>query len=141
MQKPYSNTVGNTFYQKVGSLFFAVAMVDGSIHNKEIEKLKSVVREKWLPLDDITDEYGTDAAYQIEIVFDWLLEYEKTSAECFIDFIDFYKEHMTIFSNGVKGLILETANAIAYSFSGKNKAELVLLGKLQLLFTDSSGKD
>ena len=141
MQKSYSNTVGNTFYQKVGSLFFAVAMVDGAVHNKEIDKLKSLVREKWLPLDDITDEYGTDAAFQIEIVFDWLLEYEKKSAECFADFTDFYKEHKAIFSKGVKVLILETADAIAYSFSGKNKAELVLLGKLQLLFTDSSSKD
>lgn len=134
MQKSYSNTVGNKFYQKVGSLFFAVAMADGSVHSKEVDKLKSVVREKWLPLDDIEDEYGTDAAFQIEIVFDWLLENEKTSAECFSSFTEFYKEHTVVFSEKVKALIFETANAIAYSFSGKNKAELIVLGKLHLLF-------
>lgn len=134
MQKSYSNTVGNKFYQKVGSLFFAVAMADGSVHSKEVDKLKSLVREKWLPLDDIEDEYGTDAAFQIEIVFDWLLENEKTSAECFTEFTDFYKEHFTIFPDKVKTLVFETANAIAYSFSGKNKAELIVLGKLHLLF-------
>lgn len=140
MQKSYSNTVGNKFYQKVGSLFFAVAMSDGSVHNKEVDKLKSVVREKWLPLDDIEDEYGTDAAFQIEIVFDWLLENEKTSAECFDSFTEFYKDHKVVFTNKVKTLIFETANAIAYSFSGKNKAELVLLGKLYLLFQSKETK-
>lgn len=134
MQKSYANTVGNKFYQKVGKLFFAVAMVDGSVHTKEVDKLKSLVREKWLPLDDIEDEYGTDAAFQIEIVFDWLLENENTSAECYTDFTDFYKEHPTVFSDKVKTLVFETANSIAYSFSGKNKAELVLLAKLHLLF-------
>lgn len=140
MHKPYSNTVGNKFYQKVGNLFFAVAMADGSVHRKEVDKLKSFVTEKWLPLDDIEDEFGTDAAYQVEIVFDWLVENEKTSAECFTDFTDFYKEHKNVFSDKVKALVFETANAIAYSFSGKNKAELVLLGKLQLLFHSEETK-
>lgn len=134
MKTSYSNTTGNKFYQKVGRLFFAVAMVDGSVHIKEIDKLKTIVRDKWLSLDDIEDEYGTDSAFQIEIVFDWLLEYEKTSDECFEDFIAFYKEHKIIFTDKIKSLIFETANAIAYSFSGKNKAELILLGKLHLLF-------
>lgn len=134
MQKSYSNTVGNKFYQNVGSLFFAIAMADGSVHSKEVDKLKSLVREKWLPLDDIEDEYGTDAAFQIEVVFDWLLENEKISNECFTSFTDFYKEHKVVFTKKIKALIFETANAIAYSFSGNNKAELIVLGKLHLLF-------
>ena len=138
MQKSYSNTVGNKFYQKVGNLFFAVAMADGSVHSKEVDKLKSLVRELWLPLDEILDEYGTDAAFQIEIVFDWLLENEKTSAECYTSFTEFYKEHTVVFSQKIKILIYETANAIANSFSGKNKGELMLLGKLQLLFQPAS---
>ena len=134
MQKSYSNTIGNKFYQKVGGLFFAIAMADGSVHNKEIEKLKTLVIEKWLPLDEIEDEFGTDAAFQIEIIFNWLLENEKTSEECFLNFTTFYKEHKAIFSDKIKVLIFDTSNEIANSFSGKNKSELVLLGKLQLLF-------
>lgn len=134
MKASYSNTVGNTFYQKLGSLFFAVAMADGSVHTKEVDKLKSILREKWLPLDSIEDEYGTDSAFQIEIIFDWLLENEKTSFECFEDFTRFYKEHTRIFSDKVKAHIMETAGSIASSFAGKNKSELVLLAKLQLLF-------
>lgn len=140
MKTSYSNTVANKFYQKIGSLFFAVAMADGSVHTKEIDKLKLQIREKWLPLDDVEDEYGTDSAFQIEIVFDWLLEYEKTSTECFADFTTFYKNHKVVFSKKIKALIFETANAIAYSFSGKNKAELIVLGKLQLLFQSEETK-
>ena len=141
MQKSYSNIIGNTFYQKIGSLFFAVAMANGSVHSNEVDKLKALVREKWLPLDDIEDEYGTDAAFQIEIVFDWLLENEKKSSECFASFTAFYKEHKVIFSEKVKGLIFDTANAIAYSFSGKNKAELIFLGNLHLLFQSEAKHD
>lgn len=140
MQKSYSNAIGNIFYQKIGHLFFAVAMADGSVHSQEVDKLKSVVREKWLPLDDIEDEYGTDAAFQIEIVFDWLLENEKTSDECFTNFVAFYNEHSVVFSEKVKALVFETANAIAYSFSAKNKAEVLFLGKLHLLFQSEETK-
>ncbi len=135
MKRPYSNALGKNFYQKTGSLFFAFANVDGTVHAKEVAILKSMIREKWLPLDDIEDDYGTDAAFQIEIVFDWLMEEDKTSDACFDEFIDFYKAHTSIFTEPIKKLIFETSSAIANSFSGKNKAELVLLGKLRLLFT------
>jgi len=135
MKKSYSNALGKVFYQKTGSLFFAFANADGTVHAKEAAILKSLVREKWLSLDTIEDDYGTDAAFQIEIVFDWLLEEDKKSTDCFTDFTDFYKEHTSVFTEPIKDLIFETASAIANAFSGKNKSELVLLGKLRLLFT------
>jgi hypothetical protein len=131
----YSNSQSKKFYEKTGSLFFAFAIADGVVHQKEIDVLKGLIREKWLPLDGAEDEYGTDAAYQIEIVFDWLLDQDKKSEACFLDFEEFYKGHRSLFTKNVKDLILETAGAIAHSFSGKNKAELVLLGKLSLLFS------
>lgn len=135
MKRPYSDALGKNFYQKTGSLFFAFANADGTVHAKEVAVLKNMIREKWLPLDDIEDDYGTDAAFQIEIVFDWLMEADKKSKDCFDDFSEFYKEHTSLFSESIKNLIFETSSAIANSFSGKNKAELVLLGKLRLLFT------
>ncbi len=135
MKKPYSNTLGKSFYQKTGSLFFAFANADGTVHPKEVAILKRLVKEMWLPLDDIEDDYGTDAAFQIEIVFDWLMEEDKESESCFDEFSNFYKEHKSMFTEPIKKLIFETSSAIANSFSGKNKAELMLLGKLSLLFT------
>lgn len=129
-----SPEISNTFYQKVGCLFYAIAMADRTVHVKELDTLKKIVREKWLSLDKTEDEFGTDSAFQIEIVFDWLLEYEKESRDCFDEFVDFYHEHPSIFTKKVKALIYDTANAIAGAFSGKNKSELMLLGKLELLF-------
>ena len=126
--------VGEHFYENLGKLFYAVAVVDSRIQRQEIDKLRSFVRKYWLEVDDLEDVYGTDAAFQIESVFDWLVDNEKDGDDCFEDFRAFYKDHGSVFNAFIKVLILDTANAIANSFSGKNKAELVMLGKLELLF-------
>ncbi len=123
----------NELYENLGKLFYAIAISDGSVHVKEWDKLKEIVKADWLYVDKFTDRYGTDAANQIEIVFDGLMEYEKTSKECFQEFKDFYKEHPHAFSKEIKSLVKKTANAIAASFAGKNKSELIMLSKLELL--------
>lgn len=129
-----SQKIGIKFYENLGKLFYSVAMIDGAVHIKELDKLKELVLEDWLPVDTIEDAYKTDAAYQITSVFDWLLEYEKSSDYCFKTFIAFYKEHTALFTNEIKSLIMQTANAIATSYAQKNKSELVILAKLRLLF-------
>ena len=123
----------NGLYQNLGKLFYAMAISDGNVHIKEWEKVKEIVKEDWLYVDDFTDRYGTDAANQIEIVFDWLLEYEKSSEECFEEFKEFYTAHPHAFTKEIKSLTGKTANAIANAFSGRNKSELVLLAKINLL--------
>lgn len=125
--------VGKKFYENLGKLFYAVAIADLKVHKKEIDKLRGFIRKYWLDVDELEDEYGTDAAFQIESVFDWLVENGNKSEICFGEFQDYYKENGAIFSPFIKVLILDTAHAIANSFSGKNKSELILLGKLELL--------
>ncbi|NGY36599.1 hypothetical protein FQU23_003625 [Flavobacterium sp. XN-5] len=49
-------------------------MVDKTVQKEEIEKLKELVQKEWLPVEDSSDIFGSDSAYQIEIVFDWLVE-------------------------------------------------------------------
>ncbi|GMN11743.1 hypothetical protein MTsPCn9_29260 [Croceitalea sp. MTPC9] len=131
-----SQKVGIELYENLGKMFYAVAMTDGSVHIKELDKLKEIVRESWLKVDDIEDRYHVDAAYQIETVFDWLLEYDKESEECFDDFVEFYADHKQLFPEHIKNLIKETAGAIANSYSGKNKSELIIIAKIELLFKD-----
>ena len=126
---------GKEFYQNLGKLFYAVAMADHSVHVKEIDKLREIVKDHWLDVDDIEDEFGTDAAFQIETVFDWLLEYEKNSEECYEEFESFYNDHKILFTENVKQLAMATSRAIASSYWGNNKAELIVIGRLQLLFT------
>jgi hypothetical protein len=131
-----SRKVGIGLYENLGKLFYAVAIADGTVKVKEIDKLKEIIRKSWLDLDAVEDRYHTDEAYQIETVFDWALEYQMTGKQSFEDFADFYMEHRELFSDPIKKLIRETANGIAHSFAGKNKPELVILARLELLLRD-----
>ncbi|WP_222983868.1 hypothetical protein [Flagellimonas meishanensis] len=131
-----SEKIGNEFYQNLGKLFYAVAMADKQVRPSEVERLRKYVRQHWLEVDNFEDEFQTDSAYQIETVFDWLEEEEKDGKDYFKDFKDFYKAHPEKFNAQVKSLIVRTAEAIASSFAGKNKSELVLIFKLKQLFNN-----
>jgi len=121
------------FYQKIGELFYAVAASDKVVRKAEYDALKELVRLEWSKLDHTKDEFDTDAVYQMEIVFDWF-DYERMGAdECFNNFENYVKENPELFTPDRNKLIVNTANAIASSFSGKNKAELILLAKLKML--------
>jgi hypothetical protein len=127
------NRMTITFYQNLGKLFYAIAVSDGNVRPVEFEKLKTFVKTQWLDVDDLEDAFGVDAAYQIEIVFDWLNNDEELDFKaCFNDFINYKKNQSHLFTEDVRRLILKTASAIAYSFSSINKSELILLAKLDL---------
>ncbi|TKB99134.1 hypothetical protein [Pedobacter cryophilus] len=120
-------------YQSIGKLCYAIAAIDRSVKEQEIDALKQIVRKEWLSVDDFEDEFGTDAAYQMEVVFDWLLEHSPSATNCFKDFEDFKMEHQQLFKPKLSQLIMKTAESIAAAFANKNKSELVLLSELQLL--------
>jgi hypothetical protein len=132
--KPSTRTM-LSFYRQLGKLFYSVATADKTIRAEEVERLKQIVKSEWLPLENSVDAFGSDSAFQIEIVFDWLLENEWDRGTVIPDFKHFRIEHESLFTDRVKQLILKTAHAIADAFSGKNKSELVLIGQLQLILT------
>ena len=119
------------FYQQLGKLFFSVASVDKTVREEEIAQLKEIVKKEWLPLENSLSEFGDDAAYQIEIVFDWLVENDWNMGRIVPDFEIFKKEHPHLFTSQINDLILKTAKAITNSFSGKNKSESVLIDQLR----------
>ena len=123
--------IEHKFYQILGKLFYAVAMADRNVRPIEVEKLREDVRKYWLDVDDVEDEFGTDAAYQIEIVFDWLQQEEKEAGSYWNEFEHFYREHPSKFNMPIKQLIWRTADDIAASYAHKNKSELILLAKLK----------
>ncbi|WP_421811278.1 hypothetical protein [Flagellimonas sp.] len=129
-----SEKIGNEFYQSLGKLFYYVAIADHQVRPIEIKRLRKYVRQHWLDVDDVEDEFHTDAAYQIEIVFDWLNGEEKDGEEYFKEFKEFYKEHHEKFPENIKELIVETAESIAKSFAGKNRSEMLAIFKLKQLF-------
>lgn len=121
------------FYQNLGKLFYAIAASDKVVRKIEHARLKEIVKKEWLSVDDFEDDFHTDAAYQIEVVFDWLYNEEKLDAErWFTGFLEFKNNHEQLFNDDVKKLILKTSESIASSFSGKNKSELIMLAKLNL---------
>lgn len=121
-----------SFYQNLGKLFYAIAASDKIVRIAEYETLRETVKNKWKQLDDFEDEFHTDAALQIEIVFDWL-DYKALSAQqCYNEFVTFKNDNNSLFSEKRKQLLWETSNAIANAFSGKNKSEIIMLTKLKL---------
>ncbi len=124
----------NGMYQNLGKLFYAIAMADKNVRPKEVTALQEAVRKQWLDVDDVEDEFGTDAAYQIEIVFDWLQNEESDGDTYFREFQDFFRENRSLFTKRICEQTYKTARAIAVSFAGANKSELILLSKLKMLF-------
>lgn len=121
------------FYQNLGRLFYAIAAADSVVRKEEIASVKEIVRNEWLKRDDVVDDFGSDAAFQIEIIFDWMDANKPDAQSAFLTFSEFYTLHTELFSEEVKKMILQAAREIASSFKGKNKSELVMLAKLQTL--------
>lgn len=123
-------------YTNLGFLFYSVAAGDGNVHATEVDELKRVVKEKWLPLEESRDVFGTDSAHYISMSFDHATANVLSADEAFHRFADAYKENEKRFDRELKKLVLETASAIADAFGHKNKAELTKLARIQTLFRD-----
>lgn len=130
-----SKNMGIEFYQHLGKLFYAIAAADKVVRKSEYDSLRKIVKSEWIKTGTTEDDFGVNATYQIEIVFDWLdYEEELNADECFEQFEMYYKENTSVFTDSLKDLIWDTANTIAGAFSGKNKSELMMLGRLKLVF-------
>ena len=64
MKLSKKQSLNEEFYSSIGKLFYAVAASDKVVRAEEIRTLKELVKEKWVPVDNATDEYGTDEAYK-----------------------------------------------------------------------------
>ena len=129
----YSEEIDNKLYKNLGKLFYAVAWADKKVNPVEANKLKECVRKYWLLVNGVDGGFGIDVAYQIEVVFDRLEREKKEGTICFQEFIDFFREHPQKFNQDIKQLIWKTADEIAFSFSNKNKSELIILSRLKIL--------
>ncbi|MBP6181978.1 hypothetical protein [Flavobacterium sp.] len=130
--KPSHQTM-TRLYEHLGKVFYCIAAIDKTIRKEEIAQLKEIVKTEWLPLENTFNEFGDDTAYEIEIVFDWLIANTWDTEQVIPDFKIFRKEHDHLFTPEVIILILKTANAIANSFLEKNKSEHVFISQLSAI--------
>ncbi|WP_054850756.1 hypothetical protein [Olleya sp. ITB9] len=116
----------NKLSQNLGKLFYAIATVDGTLSEIETETLKQKVSDNWVfseSNEDIIDAF---------IWFSKNKEYE--SEESYNSFIKYKQANETLFTKTLKKAIIAVAINIASSFSKTNKAELMLLAKLEIEF-------
>ncbi|MDJ1470935.1 hypothetical protein QNI19_34850 [Cytophagaceae bacterium DM2B3-1] len=119
-----------TFYQRLAYLYYAIAKADEKIVPEEIARVREIVRKEWVSLETTEDEFGSDAAFQIEIAFDWLVEQKPSAEKALEKFEHFVEEHPDFLTRKLKQRILDTSTSIADSFHGTNKLEERLLERL-----------
>ncbi len=122
-----------TFYQRLAYLYYAVAKADEKIAPEEIAKVREVVKTDWLSLEQSEDAFGTDAAHQREIAFDWLLDQKPSAEKALEKFAHFVSENPDFLNAKLNKRILRTATAIAEAFHGTNKQEANMLAKIEAL--------
>lgn len=119
-------------YMELGKLFYYLSSADGRIAKAEKESLQKLINEKWKPIEDSVDRFGSDRAYLIDFAFEF--EEEKSVSENNLESFEmFYKQNKTNFTPEIKSNILQTAAAIAESYRGKNKKETEIIDKLSHL--------
>ncbi|GAK94708.1 hypothetical protein JCM19298_283 [Nonlabens ulvanivorans] len=129
--KPNIKTT-QAFYHNLGKLFYAIAFSDKKVSPEEFKVLQEYVESYWLPYDDLTDIFGSDAAHLIEVVFEGVHFFDESADDMYNAFITYKNEQPHLYNDQVSRLILETARAIAYSFAQVNKSELIILNKLEM---------
>ncbi len=122
------------FYSEVGKLLYALAKTDGSISKKEIKAIHKLVLKDLVPLENSTDEFGTDSAFYVEMEFDFLNENFYDPDVAFNSFISYVENHYTAFDSHVKEVVLNVAETLIKSFHETNIQDHNYLIKLRETF-------
>lgn len=124
--------LAHRFYQNLGKLFYAIAAVDGSVRAEELDRLNKIVEREWQSINLIANVKLKDE-HSIVNTFKWLHDDNEYNAEvCYNSFIAFKNSNEALFTSEINSLILKTARTIAAAFSKVNKAELILLARLDI---------
>jgi hypothetical protein len=122
------------FYHAIGKLIYSLAASDKRVAPQETDKMKELVAQQWLSLDDSTDPLGMDNAHIISISYELAMDEGMGAEEAFEEFREYYRSHQGMFTDKVKAAIPDTLKKVALAYNQANKAELVTISKLQFLF-------
>ena len=116
--------IESTFYKNISKLFYAFMAIDKHVRKEEYRACIQQLKETWPEKEGVVS---------IEQQLKKLIVNKENAMHCFLDFESYYKSHHFLFSTIFKKSIKNTAGIIASAFGSKNKSELILLAKLQLL--------
>ena len=122
-------------YSGLGFLFYCIAASDGRVAPAEEQRLKQLIKDKWLPLENSRDEFGTDAGHYIGIAFEYAVAQGVEVDAAWDRFVETHREHRALFTPDVVELVRGTAADVASAFAGTNKNEHVRLAKLHGVLT------
>ncbi|MDR9487491.1 hypothetical protein [Salibacter sp.] len=119
------------FYAELGKLLYAVAKSDGKVAEKERKAMHEKVVKDLVPVENSTDEFGTDSAFYVEMQFESCQEQSADPETCFIDFISYVDDHHSAFDAKLRRATVEIADAVAGAFYNTNSKERDMLERLK----------
>ncbi len=125
-----NTTLNTSLFENLGKVFYAVATADRNLHENETARLKAEIEKYWKPK---FAEAPYSMAYYIWHAFERSRSSKIAAEKAFDEFALYFKNEPGHFTQEIRDLIMDTANAIAAAYADKNKSELILLAKLQLL--------
>ncbi len=120
-----------TFYSEIGKLMYSIARADGIVTSTEYQKLRDIVRQKLVPQEPNTDQFGTDAAYYAEIEFDILLDQKPSTESCLDSFIGYVLMHHESLDDLHKSMLKKLLDEIASVYKGSHTKEIAMLKDLK----------
>lgn len=125
------------FYSEVGKLLYALAKADGNITEEEIKAIHKLVLNDLVPLEDSTDEFGTDSAFYVEMEFDYLNENFYDPDVAFDSFVEYVEEHYTAFDDNLKQAVYRVAETLTNSFHETNIKDHRIIIKLKKMLLEN----
>lgn len=126
------------FYTNLGLLFYAIAAIDNMVREEEVLSIKNNIQAKWKELDNYKEgEEPLDAIALTMTAAELAYKKHLDPEACFSRFVTFKKANEDLFTIERNKVIWNIANLIANSFSGVNKAELILIHKLKKVLQHS----
>lgn len=124
--------IDKQFCDNLGKLLYAIALCDKSIDKIEYDTIREVTGSLKEVLLNVGIQENIDIDYHVSSAFNTLYLDSYDVQTSFEDFLNYKRQNEDLFSESLSKIILEIANKVASSFSGRNKSELIMLAQLSI---------
>lgn len=117
----------------IGFIVYAVASADKHVSPEEKQIVHEIINENWEIVADHEDPFGVRALDFIDKMMVVLDEKKVDSEKAFSLFKEVFEANRNLFTPGMNNFIVTICIKTAAAFNQMNKAELVLLSRIELL--------